>query len=122
MDDNKITTAEENQQQEVKRLFNFRAIYTSLILNWTWFVVSILVCLAGAYIYLRYSTPVYQAYAKLLIKDEQSSRRGNSIQNSNNLGMISNSNGIDNEMEILTSHSLTQSALRDMKLYVSYII
>ena len=88
MDDNKITTAEENQQQEVKRLFNFRAIYTSLILNWTWFVVSILVCLAGAYIYLRYSTPVYQAYAKLLIKDEQSSRRGNSIQNSNNLGMI----------------------------------
>lgn len=57
MDNNKITTAEENQQQEVKRLFNFRAIYTSLILNWTWFVVSILVCLAGAYIYLRYSTP-----------------------------------------------------------------
>ena len=96
MDNNKITTAEENQQQEVKRLFNFRAIYTSLILHWTWFVVSILVCLAGAYIYLRYSTPVYQAYAKLLIKDEQSSRRGNSIQNSNNLGMISNSNGIDN--------------------------
>ena len=122
MDNNKITTAEENQQQEVKRLFNFRAIYTSLILNWTWFVVSILVCLAGAYIYLRYSTPVYQAYAKLLIKDEQSSRRGNSIQNSNNLGMISNSNGIDNEMEILTSHSLAQSAVRDLKLYVSYSI
>lgn len=45
MDNNKITTAEENQQQEVKRLFNFRAIYTSLILNWTWFVVSILAVL-----------------------------------------------------------------------------
>ena len=120
MDDNKTITAEGNQQREVKNLFNFRAIYTSLILNWTWFVVSILVCLGGAYIYLRYSTPVYQAYAKLLIKDEQNSRRGNSIQNSSNLGVISNSTGIDNEMEILTSHSLAQSAVRDLKLYVNY--
>ena len=115
-----MITAENNQQPEVKNLFNFRAIYTSLILNWIWFVVSILVCLGGAYIYLRYSTPIYQAHAKLLIKEEQNSRRGNSIQNASNLGIVSNSTGIENEMEILTSHSLAQSTVRDLKLYISY--
>lgn len=120
MDDNKVKTAEVNQQEGTKTIFDVRAIYTSLILNWTWFVASALICLACAYLYLRYTTPVYQAYAKLLIKEEQSGRRGNSIQNSSNLGVISNSTGIDNEMEILTSHTLAQSVVRDLKLYVTY--
>ena len=75
MDDNKVKTAEVNQQEGTKTIFDVRAIYTSLILNWTWFVASALICLACAYLYLRYTTPVYQAYAKLLIKEEQSGRR-----------------------------------------------
>ena len=37
-----------------------------------------------------------------------------------NLGIISNSAGIDNEMEILTSHSIAEDAIRDLKLYVDY--
>ena len=62
-----------------------------------------------------------QATAKLLIKDESNSnRRGSSLQNMSNLGIISNSTGIDNEMEILTSHSLAEDAIRDLKLYVNY--
>ena len=122
MDENKEKASEDMLQLETKSLFNFRAIYTSLVLNWSWFIFSVLGCVAVAYVYLRYTTPVYQAYAKLLIKEEQSSRRGgnNSIQNTNNLGLISYSSGIDNEMEILSSHTLAQSAVRDLKLYVSY--
>ena len=64
---------------------------------------------------------MYQSTAKLLIKDESgSNRRGQSLQNMSNLGIISNSTGIDNEMEILTSHSLAEDAIRDLKLYVNY--
>ena len=64
---------------------------------------------------------MYQSTAKLLIKDENnSSRRGQSLQNMSNLGIISNSTGIDNEMEILTSHSIAEDAIRDLKLYVNY--
>ena len=35
MDDNKVKTAEVNQQEGTKTIFDVRAIYTSLILNWT---------------------------------------------------------------------------------------
>ena len=64
---------------------------------------------------------MYQSTAKLLIKDESNSnRRGSSLQNMSNLGIISNSTGIDNEMEILTSHSIAEDAIRDLKLYVNY--
>lgn len=123
MEENK-NLEQDNQslQAEESSSIDFAAIYTTLILNWKWFVLSLIICLGAAAIYLRYTTPVYQAGAKLLIKDDDGNRRnGNSLQNMANLGMISNSAGIDNEMEILTSHQLAAAAIRDLKLNVSYM-
>ena len=120
MEEIKNLELESIQENEEKSSFDFAVIYTTLILNWKWFVLSLIICLGSAHIYLRYATPIYQAAAKLLIKEEQNGRRGNSIQSSANLGIISNSNGIDNEMEILKSRTLAQQAVYDLKLYTTY--
>lgn len=120
MEEIKNLELESIQENEEKTSFDFAVIYTTLILNWKWFVLSLIICLGAAHIYLRYATPIYQAAAKLLIKEEQNGRRGNSIQSSANLGIISNSNGIDNEMEILKSRTLAQQAVYDLKLYTTY--
>ena len=120
MEEIKNLELESIQENEETSSFDFAVIYTTLILNWKWFVLSLIICLGAAHIYLRYATPIYQAAAKLLIKEEQNGRRGNSIQNSANLGIISNSNGIDNEMEILKSRTLAQQAVYDLKLYTTY--
>lgn len=120
MEEIKNLELESIQENEEKSSFDFAVIYTTLILNWKWFVLSLIICLGAAHIYLRYATPIYQAAAKLLIKEEQNGRRGNSIQSSANLGIISNSNGIDNEMEILKSRTLAQQAVYDLKLYTTY--
>lgn len=123
MEDNKYIELESSQEQGEKSSFDFQTIYTTLVLNWKWFLLSLIICLGSAAIYLRYSTKIYQATEKLLIKDDETSgRRGgaNNIQNVTNLGFITNSNGIDNEMEILTSHSLAAQTVRDLKLYVNY--
>lgn len=108
-------------QEEEHSAFDFATIYTTLVLNWKWFMLSLIICLGVAAIYLRYTTPIYQASAKLLIKDGDNQRnRGMNMMNSTALGMISNTNGLDNEMEILTSHSIAQQTVRDLKLYVNY--
>lgn len=120
MEEIKNLELESIQENEEKSSFDFAVIYTTLILNRKWFVLSLIICLGAAHIYLRYATPIYQAAAKLLIKEEQNGRRGNSIQSSANLGIISNSNGIDNEMEILKSRTLAQQAVYDLKLYTTY--
>ena len=92
-----------------------------MILNWYWFVLSLIIFGGIGAIYLRYTTPLYQSTAKLLIKDDANSgKRGASLQNITNIGTISNSTGIDNEMEILSSHSIAEDAIRDLKLYVNY--
>lgn len=118
------TKLEQGKEQEVREglsSFDFATLYRTIVLNWYWFVLSLIIFGSLGAIYLRYTTPMYQSTAKLLIKDESgSNRRGQSLQNMSNLGIISNSTGIDNEMEILTSHSLAEDAIRDLKLYVNY--
>lgn len=125
MEENKLAESMAANSQatadDQKGFINLGAIYATLILNWKWFVLSLIICLGVAAIYLRYTTPMYQASAKLLIKDNDGrSNSRNNMMNSATLGIVSNSTGIDNEMEILTSHSLAIQAVRDLKLYAEY--
>ena len=59
--------------------FNFRELYTMLILNWQWFAISLVACLIVAVLYLRYASPVYQVSSKMLIKDDNNRRRGSDM-------------------------------------------
>lgn len=120
MEENKIIE-QESANVEEKSSFDVQDMYRALILNWQWFILSLIICLGAAFLYLRYKQPIYQAYAKMLIKDDDgSSSRSRGIQNMSNLGIVTNSAGIDNEMEILKSHTLAKQVVKDLKLYVSY--
>ena len=116
-----LQTMEEEQSS-----FNFQTIYTTFILNWKWFVLSVFICLGIGFLYLRYTTPIYNTKAKLLIKDDDDRRyrRGGiqGLESMSNLGIISNSYGIENEQEILTSTTIAEQAVRDLKIYVTYYI
>ena len=91
-------------QNEEENSFDIRTIFTMVILNWQWFVLSLLIFIFGALIYLRYTTPVYQVSVKMLIKDEDTRRRSSSqLANMRDFGFMTNSTGIENEVEILQS-------------------
>ena len=109
-------------QLDEESSFNFRAILRLFILNWQWFLISMFIFACGALIYLRYTDPVYQMSAKMLIKEETSNRRSNGqiLANMQDLGFVSNSTGIENEVEILKSRVLSLEAVKDLKLYVEY--
>ena len=122
-ENNKVQTPEGigNAGNEELSFFNFRTLFQTFILNWQWFALSLIISLGLTAIYLRYTTPRYQSSAKLLIKDEENTRGGRgSLMNAANLGIISNTEGIDNEMEILSSRTLASDVVRDLKLYVNY--
>lgn len=121
MEEKKVLEVENPSiEPEKKSLVNFASIFRALVLNWKWFVLSLIICLGIALIYLRYITPMYTASAKLLIRGEDNSGGSRRMQSSATLGFMSNSAGIDNEMEILRTTSLATSAVRDLKLYTTY--
>ena len=51
--------------------FNIRESIDRYLVYWRWFVVSVLLCLAIAYVYLRYTTPQFSASTTILVKDEK---------------------------------------------------
>ena len=112
----------ENGLQEEESSFDIKTIFTLLVLNWQWFLVSLIIFIAGAYLYLRYQPAVYEVSAKMLIKDETNNRRSNGqmLANMQDLGFITNSAGIDNEIEILKSRILALEVVKDLHLYVEY--
>jgi capsular exopolysaccharide synthesis family protein len=126
MEENKkIESTESSEllgQMEEAASFDLRTIFTLIVLNWQWFLLSMFIFVCGALIYLRYTTPVHQMSVKMLIKDETTNRRSNGqiLANMQDFGFISNSAGIDNEIEILKSRILALEAVKDLKLYTQY--
>ena len=76
MEENKNLEMENVQNQEEKSAIDFQLIYTTLILNWKWFILSIILCLGLGYLYLQHAKPVFQTTTKVLIKDDDQSKRG----------------------------------------------
>ena len=115
---------ESSELQEEQSIFSFQNLFAMLVLNWQWFLLSLFICACTALIYLRYATPTYQVSAKMLIKDDANSRRraatNQMLGNMQDLGFMTNSAGIENEVEILQSRILARDAVKDLKLYVRY--
>lgn len=121
VNDNETVVAVNEERDD--SLLNFQFLIKTFILNWQWFLLSLIITMSAAMIYVRYSLPVYQVSAKVLIKDEDntSSRgRSNQIMNTNTLGILTSTDGFDNELEILKSKSLAAETVLDLKLYVNY--
>ena len=125
-DENKITLddLEElmEEEHENRSVFRLQNLFTMLVLNWQWFLLSLFIFGSGALLYLRYADPVYEVSSRLLIKDDNSRRRNTSqmLSNMQDLGFMTNSTGIDNEVEILQSRMLVRDAVKDLKLYTEY--
>lgn len=112
---------EELRKEEESSLFSLQAIWTIIVLHWQWIVLSAFIALCLAFLYLRYTRPVYTSAMKVLIKDDSGKGRQMSGQmNLDELGLISNSNGFDNELEILNSTNVNSRVVKSLKLYVSY--
>ena len=102
--------------------FNFYEILFKYLAYWPWFIVSIIVCLCGTLMYLRYSTPVYSTSAKILIKEQDNYRSKSSTPLSDvmELATINLTSLFDNELEILKSKTLIKKAVTDLGLYITH--
>ena len=113
---------EESESNSTSRI-NFATIFATLVLNWQYFLFSLIILVCGALLYLRYTEPTYKVSARLLIKGDESRMRRNPSQmlsNMMDLGIMSNSSGIDNEVEVLQSRVLLRDVVKELKLYAEY--
>ena len=111
---------EEGESTSRSRL-NFANIFATLVLNWQYFLFSLIIMVCGALLYLRYTEPTYKVSARLLIKNQETRRNTNQmLSNMMDLGIMTNSSGIDNEVEVLQSRILLRDVVKELKLYSEY--
>ena len=107
--------------EEKEEKTDFKAILFKYLIHWPWFVACILICMAGAWLYLRYTAPVYNVSASVIIKDnDKSSKSGTGMADLEDLGFYSSISNFDNEVEILQSRTLIRKVVEELDLYISY--
>ena len=104
--------------------FNIQEILFCCLIHWPWFVVSVIVCVALAWGYLRLTTPVYDISATVLLKDEKKGGGANMSSELEKMGLngfVSSSSNIENEIEVLSSRTLAREVVSSLGLFVTYM-
>ena len=112
----KLREAEDKEIDIQELLFKY-------LIHWPWFVGAVIVCLIAAYVYLYVATPVYNISATVLIKDDKKGGSSNNVAGLDELGLsglITSSQSIDNEIEVLRSKTLVKEVVNYLNLYVTY--
>jgi len=82
---------------------------------WPLFLLLTLIALGGAWLYLKYTTPVYETNARILIKDEK--KGSEDAKALETLDLISPKKIIDNEVEVIQSKTLLNEVVKNLNLY-----
>ena len=118
-----IEEKREKRGEQSEEQVNIQEILFRYLIHWPWFIVSVVICIACAWGYLRLATPVYNISATVLIKDD---KKGSGASMSSELermgldGFVSSSNNVDNEIEVLRSKSLAREVVNHLGLFVTY--
>ena len=82
---------------------------------WPMFILAVILAGVAAFFYLRYTTPIYEATASILIKDEKKGNEDSKMVES--LDLISSKKIVENEIEVIQSRSLMEDVVKKLALY-----
>lgn len=107
------TTTAESSGSEV----NINEVIKPYLSKWYWFVISLLIALILAFVFIKFTAPVYEVKSSVLVKDAKKSPSSEFgvLQSIGGLGGM-NGNSIENELEIFKSKKLVAEVVNDLKL------
>lgn len=100
---------------------NLREEIDKYLFQWKWFVLGVIITLTGAFLYLRYSTPIYQSTATILVKDEKKGEASILEDLGSGTPGFSSVN-VEDEIQILKSKNLMSGVVDDLNLTTQYLL
>lgn len=100
---------------EEKEVNIFQLVISKFLPYWPLLVLLVLLSLTAAYVYLRYATPMYEANASIIIKQDR--RGGNDASTMEALNLITSQKNLENELKIIQSRSLMEDVVKELHLY-----
>jgi len=97
---------------------DLRSVLMRYLRYWKWFVLSLVVALVGAYVYLLFQQPIYKVQASLLIKDEKKGISEDNILKE--MDIFAPKKVVENEIEVLKSYTLMERVVDRLGLDIQY--
>ena len=102
-----------NQQETI----DYKALFFKFYRYWYWFVISLIVTLSVAYLFNKYTKPIYEVKTSVLIKEDKTKM---DPQQMLGLDLMGSNQNLENEIGILKSYTLTNQTIKQLHFEVSY--
>jgi uncharacterized protein involved in exopolysaccharide biosynthesis len=109
-----------NSDNRLDEVIDFREFFLKVLKNWYLFVLSLILTVAIAFSYNRYSAELYKVETTILINDDKTSLDPNDLFYEN--GIRNQQVSLENQELILRSYPLIYSVLDELAFDISYQI
>ena len=118
-------------QEEEAPLFDFKQLWMLFVLNWRWFIASVVACVMIAFVYLWFRPNPVIVSSNMQILGESKQGGGSAAAVSKALGALpvslgssvsTGSEGIETVKRMLTSTTLIKDVVKDLGLYAEYSV
>lgn len=114
-------TEDRSDYQNKDKVVNLKQFLYLCLSNWQWFVVSVIICLGLAFLYIMHAAPTYKRNALVMIRtnDDGNSMSANTAM-LQDLGINNGNTPVENEIAIIGSPDLMREVVRRLNLNTSY--
>lgn len=100
--------------------FDFKIYLAKVKQNWYWFLISLIICVLSAYLYVRYATPIFSTSASVLIKEDPNSSSGESGLLKAFGGDLAPTSSTETEAEIFKTRLLMEQVVKALNANIVY--
>lgn len=108
------------QEEVKKKKLKLSEVVKATLRHWPWILVSIFLCCGFALWKVLSTQPTYERSASVLIKEKENGGSAGGLGELADLGLVSSSTNIYDEVNKLTSPDLMEEVLARLGLFVSY--
>lgn len=108
--------------QQINNGLTLKSIVAFAVSKWYWFVISLIITMSVAAVYLMKTTPEYTRTASLLIKNEDKNGGSGTSIDMSELGLVQNNTNLENEIRIVKSPALMKEVVSRLDLNDHYTV
>jgi len=106
--------------KEPEHRLDLRELLEKYMRNLWWFVLSIILSLVLAYLYIHYKVPVYESTATVLIQRDELTSSSPELTMLRDIGLTNRGSVLEDEIELFKSRTLTEEVVADLHLNWRY--
>lgn len=115
------TISQLNQDSKSIENFNINQFVFKYLKKWWWFVISVVLCLSIAYLYLKITNVQFQVQTTILLRPNQGSSGLLDMSMLEGMGLPSGtSKEVEDEIQVLSSKSIMLKVIRNLGLQTEY--